>query len=125
MAEENRKILLIEEEKSLAKAYSEYLQQEGFEVAIASDGQEGILKASSEKPDLILLDVLLPKLDGLSVMKHLKDNPDTKDIPVVVLSNLSTEEVIRYMAEKGSKKYLVKSNNSLKGVVNIIKDILN
>lgn len=118
-----KKILFVEDEPSLQKAISEVLTQEGYEVIMASDGEEGLLKIK-EKPDLVLLDLILPKKDGFEVLKEMKANDSTKNIPVIVLTNLEGTGDVEKALELGATTYLVKANYELDDVVKKIKDII-
>lgn len=124
MGENKTKILVVEDEEILLTALSEELKQEGFEVAGAKDGVEGVEKAASEKPDLILLDLVMPRLDGIGALKQMKENPETKDIPVVILTNLSDYDKISDALSLGAMDYLVKANYRLEDLVTKIKTIL-
>ncbi|MFB3918819.1 MAG: response regulator [Candidatus Velamenicoccus archaeovorus] len=90
-----KKILVIDDEADIREIVRIYLEEEGCEVIEASNGQEGILKAQSEKPDLIVLDIMLPGINGFEVAKHLKDDPNTQDIPVIILSVLAQDSQYR------------------------------
>lgn len=118
------KILVVEDEEILLTALSEELKQEGFEVAGAKDGVEGVEKSVSEKPDLILLDLVMPRLDGIGALKQMKASPETKDIPVVILTNLSDYDKISDALSLGAMDYLVKANYRLEELVNKIKTVL-
>jgi DNA-binding response OmpR family regulator len=118
------KILVVEDEEILLTALSEELKQEGFDVAGAKDGVEGVEKASSEKPDMILMDLVMPRLDGIGALKQIKENPETKDIPVVILTNLSDYDKISDALSLGAMDYLVKANYRLEELVNKIKTVL-
>lgn len=119
-----QKILFIEDESALQHAMTETLGDSNYQVIQAMDGETGLRLAKEEKPDLILLDLILPKKDGFSVLEGLKQTPDTKDIPVIVLSNLdSTEDVERAMS-LGAKTYMVKTDYQLTDILRKIKDIL-
>lgn len=121
---EKKKILIVEDESSLHRALSEYLQMEGFDVLNAIDGQAGIDMAKSSKPDLVLLDIILPKKDGYQVLTEIKNGKSTKNIPVVLLTNLESPEDIQKAFEKGATTYLVKSSYKLEDVVKKIKEVL-
>lgn len=108
-----KKILFIEDERNLQKSFSEFFQSKGFQFFSAFNGEEGLELAKKEKPDLILLDIILPKKDGVSVLKEIKTDPDLKDIPVIILTNLEDIEKVSETMSLGAKAYLVKSENSL------------
>lgn len=118
-----KKILFVEDEPSLQKAIGEVLVQEGFEVLAATDGEEGLEKAK-EKPDLILLDLILPKKDGFEVLKEMKADDKIKDIPVIVLTNLEGTGDVEKALELGATTYLVKANYELEDVVAKVKEFL-
>jgi len=118
------KILVVEDEEILLTALSEELKQEGFEVVGAKDGVEGVEKTVSEKPDMVLLDLVMPRLDGIGALKQMKENPETKDIPVVILTNLSDYDKISDALSLGAMDYLVKANYRLEELVNKIKTVL-
>lgn len=119
-----KKILFVEDEEALQKTLGEYLRREGFEVTPALDGELGLKLANEVKPDLILLDIILPKIDGLEVLKNLKENKQTKEIPVIILTNLENLEEVQKALELGATTYLVKANYSLEEVVEKIKGAL-
>lgn len=124
MNEKKTKILVVEDEEILLTALSEELNQEGFEVVGAHDGVEGVEKAASEKPELILLDLVMPKLDGIGALKQMKENSASKDIPVVILTNLSDYDKVAEALQLGAMDYLVKANYRLEELVNKIKTVL-
>lgn len=110
----NKKILIVDDEVLIVKAFKDYFEREGYEIETAFDGEEGIAKAKEFNPDLILLDIIMPKLDGISALKELKKNPDTKKIPVIMLTNLpDIRENIDKTFKAGSADYLIKLNYSL------------
>lgn len=118
------KVLLIEDEEMLANMYETKFQNEGFVIKKALDGESGLKSALEDKPDMILLDIIMPKLDGFSVLKNLKDNPQTKNIPVILLSNLGQEEDIKKGKEMGASGYLVKANLTPAEVVEKVRENL-
>lgn len=124
MSDKKTKILIVEDEEILLTALSEELKQEGFEVAGAKDGVEGVEMAVSEKPDLILLDLVMPRLDGIGALKQMKDNPESNGIPVVILTNLSDYDKVSDALSLGAMDYLVKANYRLEELVNKIKTVL-
>ena len=119
-----KKILFIEDEPTLQKTIGEVLSQEGFSVLEALDGEEGILTAKREKPDLILLDLILPKKNGFEVLAELKKDPETANIKIIVLTNLEGSEEVERALELGATNYLVKANYELEEIVTKIKELL-
>lgn len=118
------KILIVEDEEILLTALSEELKQEGFNVVGAKDGIEGVEATIKEKPDLVLLDLVMPRLDGIGALKQMKDNAEIRDIPVVILTNLSDYDKISDALSLGAMDYLVKANYRLEDLVNKIKTVL-
>lgn len=114
---EKKKILIIEDEKSLSKIISGAIDQKRFKVILATDTDEGMEKAILEKPDLIILDVLLPGKSGFEFLQDIKNRKETKQIPVIILSNLGQEEEIRKGLSLGAIDYLVKADFTLDEVV--------
>ncbi len=119
-----KKILIIEDESALQKTFSDLLGGEGYKVISALDGEVGLETAKKEKPDLILLDLILPKINGFGVLKRLKADDTTKNIPVIVLTNLEGVEDVNKAIELGIKTYLVKGQYSLEDIVTKIKDCI-
>ena len=117
-----KKILFIEDESVLHKTIGEVLTQQGYEMISALDGEIGLRLAQTKKPDLILLDLILPKIDGFGVLKQLKADEKTKDIPVIVLTNLEGMQDVERAIKMGANTYLVKSNYNLEEVVEKIKN---
>lgn len=111
------KILLIEDDLPLLRAYQITFSKLGYEIEHAIDGEEGIAKTKSQKPDIILLDLFLPKKSGFEVLKELKSDPLYKHIPIICLSVLSQNEDIKKCKELGADDYMVKSEVSLKEIV--------
>ena len=118
------KILFIEDEISLQTTLGGALKEVGFEIENAYDGETGLKAAQILKPDLILLDLILPKMDGFQVLKDLKSGAGTKDIPVIVLTNLESADDVGKVIALGATTYLVKSNYELGDIVEKIKEIL-
>ena len=119
-----KKILFIEDESALQKTFGDILKQEGYEMISALDGENGLKMAQNEEPDLILLDLVLPKLHGFEVLKALKGGPETKDIPIIVLTNLEATGDVEKALELGATTYLVKASYALEEVVQKIKKAL-
>lgn len=104
------KILIVEDDKMIGSMYKTKLESEGFEIFLADNGETGLEMAKQEKPDIIMLDIILPLLDGFSVLEELKKDTSTKNIPVVMLTNLSTDEDREKGKKMGATDYLVKAN---------------
>ena len=119
-----KKILFVEDESALQKTFGDILKKEGYEVISALDGGTGLKLAKSKKPDLILLDLILPKMNGFEVLEKLKESPGTKDIPVIILTNIGRMEDIGRALELGAKTYLVKADYTLEEVVKKVKQAL-
>jgi len=119
-----KKILFIEDESALQKTFRDVLEKEGYEMISALDGESGLRLAKTQKPDLILLDLILPKKDGFDVLKELKENEATKEIPVIVLTNLEEIESIEKAIELGATTYLVKAQYTLEEVIQKVKKAL-
>jgi len=119
---EKQKILMIEDDIFLRKIYRDKLTKAGFEFMEATNGEEGIDKVLFAKPDLILLDLMLPKKNGFDVLFEIQRNPSTKTIPVIILSNLGQESDINRGLSMGAKAYLIKSEVSLAEVVDKVKE---
>jgi CheY-like chemotaxis protein len=117
-------ILIVEDDELMARLYRKVFNFEGFNVEMAGDGQAGIDKAREAKPSLILLDVMMPRLNGLDALVQLKADPKTKDIPVIMLTNLAGQQDAQQALAKGAVKYIIKSENDPKGVAAIVKDVL-
>lgn len=109
-----KRILLVEDDRFLRRACEASLRQRGFTVIAAADGEEGLRQARAEHPDLILLDLLMPKLAGVEVLRALKADPETKAIPVLILSNSSREQDVSEVISLGAVDYWVKADLSLK-----------
>jgi DNA-binding response OmpR family regulator len=124
MADAKVKVLIVDDDAFLSGIYATKLELEGFEVASARDGEEGLKAAMKEKPALILLDVLMPKLDGFEVLKRLKSDPDTKPIPVIMLTNLGQKEDIEKGLADGAADYLIKAHFVPAEAVEKIKKVL-
>lgn len=111
------KILIVEDEEVLSKVIKEEFQVQGYEIKIAKDGEEALKLSKSFHPDIILLDILLPKKSGLDVLTELKADSDLKIIPVIVMSNLSGDESIKKALSLGAVDYFVKTQHSIYEVV--------
>lgn len=119
-----KKILFIEDESALQHAVSSVLADQGYKMLSAMDGEMGILLARKELPDLILLDLIIPKKDGFTVLTELKQNSATMNIPVIILTNLEGNTDVERALTLGATAYLVKTNYKLEEIVEKIKGIL-
>lgn len=117
-------ILIIEDDPLMSRMYQKIFVFAGYQVDMAADGQEGLDKARSTKPTLILLDIMMPKMNGLQVLEKLKSDPDTKTIPVIMLTNLAGQHDAETALQKGAVRYIVKSEYDPKQVSDIVKEIL-
>lgn len=115
------KVLIIDDEKGVLKMYSEYLQTGGIEALQATDGQAGIKMAKEQKPDVIFLDIIMPRYNGLDVLKDLKADPEIKSIPVFLLTNLPAESSGDKAKSLGAAGYLVKAQYEPKMILDIVK----
>lgn len=119
------KLLIIEDDKFLRDLISQKLSKEGFEITGSVDGDDGLKKVNEEKPSLILLDLILPGIDGFEVLRRLKQKPETEKIPVVVLSNLGQKDDIDKAKSLGAVDYLIKAHFTPGEIVDKVKDVLN
>jgi DNA-binding response OmpR family regulator len=118
------KVLIIEDEEALLSVLREKLERGGFEVFGAKNGDEGLEMAKSKNPDIILLDLILPKRSGFDVLAALKKDPNLQIIPVFVLSNLAEDENLKKALQMGAEDYFVKSQHPINEVVEKVRDRL-
>jgi len=118
------KILIVEDDPLMSRMYQKIFKFEGYDVEMAANGEEGLEKVKSAKPTLILLDIMMPKMNGLEVLEKLKADPATKTIPVVVLTNLAGQSDAEKALSMGAIKYIIKSEYEPKQVANMVKEIL-
>ena len=118
------KILIVEDDRTLVKMYQIKLTLENFEVEVAYDGEEGLEKLKNVSPDLVLLDLAMPKMDGFEFLEKMMADSSLKKIPVVVLSNLGQESDVEKAKKLGARDYLTKVNLTPKQVVEKIKRYL-
>jgi CheY-like chemotaxis protein len=118
------KLLIIEDDPLMSRMYQKIFTFEGYEVDVASNGEEGLVKIKSNRPNLVLLDIMMPKMNGLEVLDRIKADPEIKAIPVVMLTNLAGIQDAETAMAKGAVKYIVKSEHEPKDIVNMIKEIL-
>ena len=119
-----KKILIIEDDTNLQSQLAGVFKDDGFQVTLAGDGGKGLMLALVEHPDMILLDIILPKMDGITMLKKLRKDEWGKNVPVIILSNLDTVEDLSKAMEGGAFKYLVKTDWELKDIVIKVKEAL-
>jgi len=115
------RILLVEDDRFLRRAAEAALRRHGFTVLTAADGEEGLRLAQAEKPDLVLLDLIMPGLQGFEVLKVLKADAATSSIPVIVLSNLGQDSDVQHAMAAGAMDYLIKANLALDMLIARVK----
>lgn len=119
-----KKIMIVEDDTVLQKTLGEFLVSEGFEINFASDGEIAMELLKKEVPDLILLDIILPKKDGYEVIKEVRMDERMKEVPVILLTNLGSVQDVEKALELGATTYLVKTDYTLEEVVMKIKNTL-
>ena len=119
-----KKILIVEDDVFISEMYANKLQKAGFEVISVRDGQEAITKLEEIGPDLVLLDIVLPKIDGFEVLKTIKTDPKFKKIKVALLTNLGEGENIKKGLELGADAYLIKAHSIPSEIIEKVKEIL-
>lgn len=119
-----KNILLVEDDEMLNAMYTQKFTKEGYSVVSAFNGAEGVKMAEEHHPDIILLDIIMPKMDGFAALKKLKKNDSTKDLPVILLTNLGQEEDIRKGKELGAEDYFIKANHTPQEVVEKVKEVI-
>lgn len=118
------KIMLVEDDKSLREIYGIRLQAEGYDIISAGDGEEALAMAVKEHPDLILSDVMMPKISGFDMLDILRATPETKDVKVIMMTALSSEDQRSRGESLGANRYLVKSQVGIEDVVRTVADVL-
>jgi CheY-like chemotaxis protein len=118
------KILIVEDDPLMSRMYHKIFTFEKYDVILASNGEEALDLVRKDRPTLILLDIMMPKVNGFQVLDKLKSDPDTKDIPVIMLTNLASEKDAENAMLKGAVKYIVKSQYEPKQITDMVKEIL-
>lgn len=118
------KILIVEDDKFLRELLSEKIGKEGYEVLEALDGEEGVKKAKEEQPDLVLLDIILPGIDGFEALRQMRSAPQGANFPIIVLSNLGQKEDVDKAMELGATDYLIKAHFTPGEIITKIKTVL-
>ena len=124
MNEQTRRILVAEDDRFLRKAAEMALKRQGYTVLTAADGEEALRAAQSELPDLILLDLIMPKLNGFDVLQALKKDAPTAHIPVIILSNLGQDRDVQQAMDAGAAAYFIKTDLSLQALVQRVEETL-
>ena len=121
---EVKKVLLVEDDATLRRSLEEYLKQSGFAIEIASDGEEALNNVNKYKPDVVLLDLVLPKMDGISFLKELRKDDSHVNLPVMILTNTDDIDSIGQSLDVGVTDYLIKHEWRLEDIVKKIKQRL-
>ncbi len=119
-----KKILIIEDDKFLRELIAQKLSKEDYDITEAIDGEEGIKKVQAEKPDLVLLDLILPGIDGFEVLSRIKDDPFLASIPVIIFSNLGQKEDIERGLKLGAADYLIKAHFTPGEIIEKVRNVL-
>lgn len=118
------KILIVEDDPLIAQLYETAFRFDGYDVATAADGEKGLAEVKSWQPTLVLLDIMMPKKNGLEVLEAMKTDDQTKHIPVVILTNLSEHNDAEAALSRGAVKYIVKAEHTPKQITELVKEIL-
>ena len=118
------KLMLVEDDNSLREIYGIRLGAEGYEIVSAADGEAALAMAVQERPDLILADVMMPKISGFDMLDILRSTPETKDIKVIMMTALSGDDQRKRGEALGADRYLVKSQVGIEDVVNVVHEVL-
>ncbi len=124
MTMSKQRILIIEDDGFLASIYAQKLEVEGFEVSFATNGEDGIKLAHKDSPDLVLLDLLMPKMNGFEVLEQMKADSSLTSIPVLILTNLGQKEDVERCIKLGAAGYVIKAHSLPHETVRRIKEIL-
>lgn len=120
-----KKILIVEDERDMRQALVDELSRNGFETLEAKNGREGLESVQKDHPDLILLDIVMPEMDGMTMMQKLRESVEGKKIPIILLTNLNaTDKIIEGVVRDEPSYYLVKSDWNIEGVVAKVKEML-
>lgn len=120
----NTKVLVIEDDKFLRELIIRKLNAENFNVVEAIDGEEGLKKAGAEKPDIVLLDIVLPGIDGFEILKRMKADPELSKIPVIMLTNLGQRDDIQRGIDMGAVDYLIKAHFTPSEIIERVKKVM-
>ena len=117
-------VLIVEDDVFLAEIYQKKFEMEGFKVSMANNGENGLTDIKKKKPDIVLLDILLPKLDGFAVLEAAKEDPATKNIPIILLTNLGQKDDVQRGLDEGAVDYLIKTHFKPSEVVDKVRKVL-
>ena len=120
----NKKILITEDEKSMLQALEDTFKSENFDILKAENGEKGLEVAFKEHPDVILIDIVMPKMDGITMLKKLREDDWGKNVPVMILTNLGDMEKMAEAVKDGNCNYLIKTDWSLKDIFKKVKKII-
>lgn len=123
-SENEKTLLLVDDDQFITIAYKDGLERAGYKVSVAHDGEEALEAMKSIKPDMVLLDLIMPKMNGFELLQDMKEDKDLKDIPVLVLTNLSQDSDREEALSYGVVDFLVKADVSLKDLVNRLHQLL-
>jgi CheY-like chemotaxis protein len=118
------KVLIVEDDMLIQRMYEKIFTFQKYDVVTASNGEEALVKAREVNPTIILLDVMMPKMNGMEVLERLKADPTTKGIPVVMLSNLAGDNDVETALSKGAVKYIIKSEHDPKAIADMVEEII-
>jgi OmpR family response regulator RpaB len=121
---ESKRILLVEDDRFLRKAAEVRLRRAGYTVVTAADGEEALATATNMRPDLVLLDLIMPRMQGFEVLRLLREQPAMDGVPIVVLTNLSQDADRERALQQGASGYLIKANLSLDALADAVGDVL-
>ena len=119
-----KKLLLVEDDNILRELYLTRFKMDNYEIDFAVDGEEAVAKVAANKPDCVLLDLRIPKLSGFEVLRRIKEQPETKDIPVIVLTALSGDEDREKVMQLGAKAFLTKADTMPKDVLEHVREAI-
>lgn len=118
------KVLIVEDDVFMARMYLKIFSHENYEVTVASNGEDGLMKARENKPDVILLDIMMPKMNGFQVLETIKSDSKLANTPVIMLTNLAGDQDIEEARKIGAADYIVKSNYSPSQILDIVKKVI-
>ena len=124
MVEEKKRILIVEDEVTLLEVLTDKFTAEGFSVLQARDGQDGLKVALEDKPDVILLDIIMPVMDGMTMLRELRKKEEGKKVPVIILTNLGAAEDAEHALKEGAYDFLIKAEFKIEDVVKKVEETL-